>query len=106
MQPGANKDGYWAKDHAAVQLEDAIDLLPVMYPDHDVVFLFDQSSGHTKKRSDGLDAGGVNVEHGGKATSVRESALIDGCIGPFAGKMWRRHPAISWLEVLGPFVAV
>ena len=81
---GASHDGYWNNDLMKLQFEDCVDCLKVLYPDTDFYFLFDQSSGHTKKRVDGLDIGSMNVEHGGKATMMRSSTLIDGCRGKHA----------------------
>jgi hypothetical protein len=43
---GANNEGYWNCIHMSVQLEDVVDCLSVLYPEHDVVFLFDHSQGH------------------------------------------------------------
>ena len=49
-----------------VQLEDCIDCLDVMFGDeYDFVFMFDHSSGHTKRRNNGLDADKNNVKQGG-----------------------------------------
>jgi len=45
---GAHKDGYWNFHHAALQLEDVVDCLVVLFPDINFVFLFDQSSSHGK----------------------------------------------------------
>jgi hypothetical protein len=54
----------------------------VTFLDFDFLFLFDQSSGHTKKRSDGLLTQNRNVKFGGKVSEMRHSHL-EGCIGPF-----------------------
>jgi len=37
----------------AIQLEDLVDCLAVLFPLFDFVFLFDQSSGHTKNKKMG-----------------------------------------------------
>lgn len=45
------------------QLEDVIDCVKVtLGTTYDYVFLFDSSSGHAKKRSDGLDVKAMNVK--------------------------------------------
>ncbi len=64
-----------------LQLEDVVDCLRVAFPDFDFLFLFDQSSGHTKKRDDGLSTQNMNVEFGGKVSEMRHSHLFEGCIG-------------------------
>jgi len=44
----------------AVQFEDVVDCLKViLYPDYDIVFLFDHSQGHNKKRQGTLDVSGM-----------------------------------------------
>lgn len=52
---GVNGEGYWNCTYAKIQFEDVVDALYVVYPDHDFLFLFDHSSGHAKKREDGLN---------------------------------------------------
>ena len=51
FQSGAN---HWNSSHNKLQLEDVSDVLPIIFPDHNFVFLFHQSSGHTKMRESGL----------------------------------------------------
>ncbi len=49
-----------------VQLEDYIECFAVTCNDeYDFVFLFDHSSGHAKKRPNGLDASTMNKGHNG-----------------------------------------
>ena len=67
---GQNHDGYWTHRHMKLQFEDAVDCLKIVYPGHDFLFLFDQSSGHTKKREGGLDAVSINVSYGGKSLAM------------------------------------
>ena len=43
---GANNDGYWAYEQMVLQLEDCIDVLRCLYPQYDVLFMFDHSCGH------------------------------------------------------------
>jgi hypothetical protein len=82
-----------------LQFEDAVDCLKVIFPGCDFLFLFDQSSGHTKKREGGLDANSMNVSFGGKSSVMRESNLSEGCIGPqsitprLLEKVWRMDGA-------------
>ena len=62
---GVNNQGYWTSCHAKLQLEDVVDCLTHIYPDFDFLFLYDQSSGHTKMREDSLIASNMNVSYGG-----------------------------------------
>jgi hypothetical protein len=52
---GADSEGYWNYNHMVIQLEDCVDVLKHLYPQHDFLFLFDHSSGHDKQRDDGLN---------------------------------------------------
>jgi hypothetical protein len=69
-----------------LQFEDVIDCLKIFFPGHDFLCLFDQSSGHTKKRDEGLNALNMNASFGGKGTPMRETNLCEGCVGPHATK--------------------
>jgi hypothetical protein len=81
---GANKDGYWTGNHMIVQLEDCIDCLKVIHGDnYDFVFLFDHSSGHAKKRGDGLDITKMNKGFGGKPQRKTLIQQHDGYRGPY-----------------------
>jgi hypothetical protein len=53
---GANNEGYWNSYHMALQFEDVVDCLKVLYPQYEFVFLFDHSQGHARKRNGALDA--------------------------------------------------
>ena len=78
LEYGSNKEGYWTGNHMIVQFEDCIDCLKVVYgEEYDFVFLFDHSSGHAKKRLNGLDSSRMNKTHGGikqHATPIKEEA--------------------------------
>jgi hypothetical protein len=63
-----------------LQLEDVVDYLKVAFPVFDLFFLFDHSSGHTKKCDDGLSSQSMNLEFGGKVPEKRRSELFDRCI--------------------------
>ena len=52
---GANNEGYWGYDQMALHNEAAFDVLSVCYPHCDFSLLADKSSGHTKRREDGLE---------------------------------------------------
>ena len=81
---GANHEGYWNGNKMKMQFEDAVDLVKALFPGHDFLFLFDQSSGHTKKKEDGLDVSVMNESHVQKTPiELRPSKLTEDCIGPF-----------------------
>jgi hypothetical protein len=49
----------------AIQFEDCVDCLNVIYPHFDFAFLFDHSQGHAKKLVNGVDAYSMNKGYGG-----------------------------------------
>ena len=57
---GENREGYWAYNNMVLQFEDAVDVLQVMHPLFDFIFLFDHSAGHAKQRPDGLNQHRMN----------------------------------------------
>ena len=66
-----------------LQLEDCIDCMKFLYPEYQCVFLFDHSSFHAKKRSDGLDAFVMRKIYTGKETMIRKSLITNDLLGPF-----------------------
>ena len=70
-----NQDGYWNSNDMKVQLEDCVDILAYLFPQFDFVFLFNQSSGHTKLRSDGLHIGSMNVSYDGATTLMYDTIV-------------------------------
>jgi hypothetical protein len=60
---GSNYDGYWTYEHLVTQIEDLADVsIQVQYPWIQFLILVDHSSGHGKKRPDGLNAGTETVQ--------------------------------------------
>jgi hypothetical protein len=82
---GVNYEGYWNYYQMALQFEDVVDCLKVLYPpeDYDLYFYFDHSSCHDKTLDDGLNAIQMNSECGGKQPPMRETKIIEGCLGKF-----------------------
>jgi hypothetical protein len=60
------------------QAEDVIDILHGLFPNHDLEFHVDNSSGHTKKRKDSLNVNVMNFGWGGNQPYMRPSQLTDG----------------------------
>jgi hypothetical protein len=75
LHVGINKVGYWNSMHMAIQLEDVVDCLKVLYPDYEYVALFDHSSGHDRKREGALDAMTMNYDFGGGGNQTCASRL-------------------------------
>ena len=78
---GVNKDGYWTSSHAKLQLEDCVDCLTILFPEYDFLFLYDQSSGHTKMRDDGLLVNNMNISYGGVVNTMHDSVIKE--LGPY-----------------------
>jgi len=78
---GQAHDGYWTHRHMKIQTEDLIDVLKVIFPSYDFLLLFDQSSGHTKKREDGLNVGNMNRDYGGRVPVMRQTLVNADCLG-------------------------
>ena len=82
IKVGQGNDGYWNGNRMKLQFEDHVDCFKEMFPGHDLYYLYDQSSGHTKKIEGGLDANTMLMDHGGDK-EMRATRLVAGCIGPF-----------------------
>ena len=82
---GANNEGYWNSFHMALQFEDVVDCLKVLYPEFEFVFLFDHSQGHARKRNGALDAKQMSKNFGGAQPPMRETTILsdEGFLGPF-----------------------
>jgi hypothetical protein len=67
-----------------LQTEDCIDCLKIILGDgYEFRFLFDQSSGHAKKRAGGLDTKSMNKGFGGEFSRNSIIKEQDGYLGPF-----------------------
>ena len=62
-------------------MEDVTDCLSYIFPSFDFCFLFDQSSGHTELRPDGLNVSKMNVSYGGAVTVMRDTTVTE--TGPY-----------------------
>ncbi len=62
---GANIEGYWNSYHMSLQFEDVVDCLQVLYPEFDVMILFDYGQGHACKRPGALNAFQMSKTYGG-----------------------------------------
>ena len=100
---GANFEGYWNSSQTKLQLEDTIDILTEVYPNHDFLFLFDQSSGHTKMREDGLNINKMNVAYGGNVPQMHLTTIKE--LGPYPATLsvGQQQSLIFSDEDSGPF---
>ncbi len=75
-------NGYWTGSHAIIQVEDCIDSAKEVFGDRvEIVFLFDHSSGHSKKRTNGLD---VKVMYKSWVSKImRPTSIEKGFVGSF-----------------------
>ena len=80
---GKDKEGYWNNARASVQTMDVVDCLMGCYPGFDIALLYDQSSGHAKKRPNALSVVGMNSGWGGKQPDVRSTTMTQQTLGKF-----------------------
>ena len=88
LEYGAEREGYWTGERFMAQVKNACDIAEVKYPpsQHTLVFIFDQSSCHTKYDDQALLAKNILVKDGGPrrvrdtvwAGNVQEMVLPDG----------------------------
>ena len=69
-----------------LQLEDVVDCLLALYPEFEIVFLFDNSQGHARKRNGGLNALYMLKKYGGAQPAMRDTTVLSetGFLGPFS----------------------
>ena len=72
---GVNSAGYWTYEHMVIQMEDCTDVLQTLYPEFDIMFLFDHSCGHDRQRPDGLNPLKMGKYFGGKQPIMRDSII-------------------------------
>ena len=72
---GANQEGYWNSDKFICQVDVALRISKIKYPaeDYNVVWLFDQSSGHCAYSDDALNVKKMNAGPAGKQPQMRDT---------------------------------
>ena len=84
LEYGKNRDGYWNYDRMLLQFEDIIDVLKVIYPDFNFIFLFDHSNGHNRMQPNSLNVNKISIRYGGKQPHMRDAVIDDpSLLGPF-----------------------
>lgn len=90
---GANNKGYyWNSYHMRLHLEDIVDCLHVLYPEFEIVFLFDHSQGHARKRNGALNA--LHMSIGRAQAKMRDTTITQaegslGCLSFTLIESWR-----------------
>jgi hypothetical protein len=67
---GVNLEGYWLYDHMVLKME-IFDVMKLLYPQYDVLFLFDHSCGHDRQCEDGLNFENMSKSYHGKQSILR-----------------------------------
>lgn len=90
IQPGENADGWWSIDKILHQAEDVVDVLRVVAPPRIFQYIpyYDNSATHNKRGDMTLATGRLNAKWGGKQLGLRDSKIIDGCVGNHEATMW------------------
>ena len=90
MIPGANKDGWWTLPKILHQAEDVIDVLRVIAPPrlYQYIPFYDNSATHNKRESLTLSVSNLGAKWGGKKRGLRDSRLVEGCVGPNSAVLW------------------
>ena len=72
---GIAGEGYWNNEKFMHQVRQAVAIAEIKYPKltHNLVFIFDQSSGHTAYADDALNVNRMNVNPGGSQPRMRET---------------------------------
>ena len=78
---GVQEEGYWSHDNIFLQNEDAYDVLSVLYPNHDIVILMDQSTGHRKRSEDALHSHSMSAKYGGSQPQMHPTIIQE--LGPY-----------------------
>ena len=80
IEYGVNRDGYWDSPKFMAQIDNVAKIASVKNPKetHTVVFVFDQSSGHTAHDDSSLNAKRLNLNPGGKQPKMRDTAVWQG----------------------------
>ena len=75
LKYGSGSEGYWNSEKFLIQVKQALNIAEIKYPvsSHSIVFLFDQSSGHTAYAEDALNVNRMNVNPGGSQPKMHET---------------------------------
>ena len=74
FRAGVNKDGYW---NIHIPRSSLRSIVYILFPILDYLFLFDQSSVHTKVKEDGLLVDTVNVNYRGAVAAMHVKTVVE-----------------------------
>ena len=88
--PGENKDGWWTLAKILHQAEDVVDVMRVVAPPRlfQYISFYDNSSVHNRREDLSLNVSKMGARWGGKKSGLRDSTIIEGCVGTNAAIMW------------------
>jgi hypothetical protein len=73
---GANNEKHWNSFYMSLQLKDVVDCLQVLFPKFDLVFLFNHSQGHARRRDNALSAQHMSKFYGKAQPGMRETTIM------------------------------
>ncbi len=68
-----SNEGSWNYERMVLQLEDCVDVVKLLLPQYDCLFLFKHSSGCDKQRIAGLNTENMLKVYGGKQSKLRDA---------------------------------
>jgi len=84
LKHGANREGWWDYFKQIIQMEDVVDMMKYLFPECDIVLEVDNSSGHGKHKSDGLNAATMGYYVGGEQPKMHSTTITSlFCLGTF-----------------------
>ena len=88
--PNLIQTGWWSIDKILHQAEDVVDVLRVVAPPRIYQYIpyYDNSATHNKRGDMTLATSSLNAKWGGRQLGLRDSKLVDGCVGHNPALMW------------------
>ena len=96
--------GWWSIEKILHQAEDVVDVLRAVAPPriYQYIPFYDNSATHNKSEDLTLATSKLNAKWGGKQAGLRDSTMLEGCIGSHAAIMWfltgRRGRGPTWVS--------
>ena len=89
LEFGKHADGYWTMEKMLAQLKANLHCAQQRYPDFQLLYYFDWSSGHSAMPPGALHAASINAGVGGKQPLMRSTriAAAEGFLGPHDPKL-------------------
>ena len=89
LEYGKNKEGYWTMQDMLKQLEEVMAAYEILFPEVQMCYLFDWSSGHSAMPPKALLANKMNTGFGGKQPEMRSTQIVgdQGFLGPYEPRL-------------------